>query len=224
MKKTSLRAVIFAIIKKVRKESGEVITVKRLTGKFSAARLRRPQLSGEQFRDRLKRGFILFIVGVFLVGGVGIYILIFFTGDNQEVGADLQKQLAEQQALQELKNKEEKPVEQSFIVGQPITELQVVDITPGTGAEATADSTVKVNYKGGLASNGQIFDQSSAPIELSLNQVIAGWKEGIPGMKVGGKRKLLIPAAKGYGQSGTPDGSIPPNSDLVFEVELVEVK
>ena len=87
-----------------------------------------------------------------------------------------------------------------------------------------ADSTIKVTYKGALAKNGKIFDQSAEPIELSLSQVIEGWKEGIPGMKVGGTRKIYIPAAKGYGEQGTPDGSIPPNSDLVFEVGLVEVK
>lgn len=197
--------------------------MKKLTDKLrGAGKLGKPQFDRDRFKDRLKRGFILLIVGVFLVGGIGIYLLVLFDGQNQSVGADDPQQAINQQLADQLRQKEN-TVDPAFVVSEPIGELKVIDINEGTGAAAQAGSTVKVNYKGALAVNGKVFDQSSEPIELSLNQVIAGWKEGIPGMKVGGKRKLLIPAAKGYGEAGAGD-SIPPNSDLVFEVELVEVK
>lgn len=178
-------------------------------------RMRRPHIDGDKVRDRATRVIIISAVVVFLVGSVGIYLFVLFGNDAADPSQTSQ---TSQQQTKEL------PVDQSMIVTDPITELKTEDIQEGTGAEAQAGSTVKVNYKGALATSGKIFDQSSQPIELSLDQVIDGWKEGIPGMKVGGKRKLLIPAAKGYGAQGTPDGSIPPNSDLVFEVELVEVK
>ena len=175
--------------------------------------MQRPVINGEKMRDRARRAVIIIAVAAFLVGSVGIYLFMLFTSDNQS--SDVSQTNQTQQ--------KEMPVDQSLIVKEPITELQKIDETVGTGAEAQAISTIKVNYKGALATTGQIFDQSQAPVELSLDQVIEGWKEGIPGMKVGGKRKLLIPAAKGYGAQGAGD-VIPPNSDLVFEVELVEVK
>lgn len=176
--------------------------------------VKRLNIDGEKVRDRIRRGLILFAVAAFLVGSVGIYIFVLFTSDGQ--GVDSSSQTAQTQT-------ETLTVEPAFIVNDPITELKTEDQQVGTGAEAKSDSTIKVKYKGGLAKNGQIFDQSTEPIELSLDAVIVGWKEGIPGMKVGGKRKLLIPAAKGYGEQGAGT-SIPANSDLVFEVELVEVK
>jgi FKBP-type peptidyl-prolyl cis-trans isomerase FkpA len=100
------------------------------------------------------------------------------------------------------------------------------DVQPGTGPTATAGRTVSVHYTGWLPS-GEEFDSSrprGEPIEFALGQdeVIEGWDEGIAGMKVGGRRKLVIPAPLGYGASG--GGPIPPNSVLVFDVELMAVK
>ena len=100
------------------------------------------------------------------------------------------------------------------------------DVQPGTGATATAGRTVSVHYTGWLPS-GEQFDSSrdrGEPIEFALGQdeVIEGWDEGIAGMKVGGRRKLVIPAPLGYGASG--GGPIPPNSVLVFDVELTAVR
>lgn len=105
----------------------------------------------------------------------------------------------------------------------PVTELKITDIKVGDGAEAKAGSTVSVMYVGAVASTGTIFQSSTEPISLSLDQVIQGWKDGIPGMKVGGTRQLVIPAAQAYG-ANSPDESIPPNSDLVFNVTLVNVQ
>ncbi len=106
------------------------------------------------------------------------------------------------------------------------TTLKSEDLKAGTGAEAVAGKTVSVHYTGWLT-NGQKFDSSldrGQPFEFKLGagQVIPGWDQGVQGMKVGGKRKLTIPPAMGYGERGA--GPIPPNSTLVFEVELLGVK
>jgi len=105
--------------------------------------------------------------------------------------------------------------------------IQVEDVREGTGKEAKRGSTVSVNYLGTLASNGQKFDSSydrNEPFTFKLGsgQVIEGWEKGIAGMKVGGKRILVIPPDKAYGDQEV-GGVIPANSTLKFEVELMDV-
>ena len=105
--------------------------------------------------------------------------------------------------------------------------LVVKDVVVGTGAEAKVGNMVSVNYTGKFA-DGKIFDSSiprGKPIEftLGIGQVIKGWDQGVSGMKVGGKRTLVIPPNLGYGAEGYP-GAIPGNATLYFEVELVGVK
>ncbi len=104
--------------------------------------------------------------------------------------------------------------------------LQITDEVVGSGAEAVAGKTISVNYLGTLT-DGTKFDSSydrGTPIEFTLGagQVISGWDNGFAGMKVGGKRKLVIAPEMGYGASAV--GTIPANSTLIFEVELVDVK
>jgi FKBP-type peptidyl-prolyl cis-trans isomerase len=104
--------------------------------------------------------------------------------------------------------------------------LMVTDEVVGTGAEAKAGDTVTVNYVGQLT-DGKVFDASANhgqpfSFTLGVGQVIKGWDEGVAGMKVGGKRKLVIPPALGYGSQAVGN-VIPANSTLVFEVELVSV-
>ena len=105
--------------------------------------------------------------------------------------------------------------------------LQFTDLEVGTGAEASAGQTVVVLYRGTLEDGSQ-FDASydrGQPFSFPLGagRVIKGWDEGVQGMKVGGKRKLVIPPDLGYGARGA-GGVIPPNATLIFEVELLEVK
>lgn len=100
--------------------------------------------------------------------------------------------------------------------------LYYVITTQGTGVNPQLSSNVTVNYKGYLTS-GSVFDQSAATgATFGLTQVIKGWQEGIPYFKKGGKGKLLIPSALGYGSQQT--GSIPANSVLIFDIELLNVQ
>jgi FKBP-type peptidyl-prolyl cis-trans isomerase len=108
----------------------------------------------------------------------------------------------------------------------PVSTLQIKDTVVGTGAEAKAGALITVHYVGTLT-NGQKFDSSvdrGQPFQFKLGEgrVIQGWEQGFAGMKVGGKRTLIIPASMGYGANQA--GSIPPNSTLVFEVELLKVE
>ncbi len=107
-------------------------------------------------------------------------------------------------------------------------ELQSTDVVVGTGAEAVSGKKVTVHYVGTLT-DGTKFDASKDPGQpfsfmLGAGQVIKGWDEGVVGMKVGGKRTLVIPGDLAYGAGGTPDGTIPPNATLKFEIELLGVE
>ena len=112
-------------------------------------------------------------------------------------------------------------------VTEPVTKLKIEDLVVGAGAEAKIGDTLSMNYTGWLQ-NGAKFDSSldhGQPFQFVLGRgnVIAGWDQGIVGMKVGGKRKLTIPPSLGYGANGA-GGVIPPNATLIFEVDLLEIK
>lgn len=121
----------------------------------------------------------------------------------------------------------EKP-EIDFPDGPPPTDLEITDLVEGSGEEATAGSTVSVHYVGVAHSTGEEFDASynrGAPLDfrLGIGQVIAGWDQGVQGMKVGGRRKLVIPPHLGYGDRGA-GGVIKPGETLIFVVDLLAVR
>ncbi len=176
-----------------------------------------------------QRAFALSLAILFIITTVGFSGYVVW---EMFKGKDSQSQSIEQELANSAKETKQ---EEDPLKGQPldnftpmpeVTELKIEDTKIGEGAEAKPESSVTVHYTGAIASTGKIFESSlgrGEPVSFPLAGVIAGWKEGIPGMKEGGKRRLIIPAEKAYGeQSPSPD--IPPNSDLVFDVELIKVQ
>ena len=116
---------------------------------------------------------------------------------------------------------------QNFTPLQTVNELKIEDLTEGSGSAVKSSDKVNVHYTGALASNGIIFQSSydfGEPVSFQLDQVIPGWTQGMIGMKEGGKRRLIIPAELAYGSSPPPSSGIPPNSALVFDVELLKIE
>lgn len=164
----------------------------------------------------VQRITIIIIALVMTVGTLGAYFIVIMQQNDQKAATNQQTQYPDF------------PVDATaYKVEGSVKELVKTDLKAGEGDEAKAGDKVKVHYKGTFAKTGQKFDSSydsGEPVEFELKEgaVIDGWVEGVPGMKVGGKRRLEIPSALGYGSQGYP-GAIPPNTDLVFEVELISV-
>lgn len=164
-------------------------------------------------RDRI---FALFGAILFLVTSVGLSIGVIWqmSQDNSNNTNATTKQEGNMLAGTKL---------EGFTPTNDITELKTVDLTPGTGKEVKASDTVTVDYTGAVASTGVIFQSSKdtgQPVSFPLDGVIAGWTEGMPGMKEGGTRRLLIPAEKAYGANPPQGSGIPANAALVFDVTL----
>lgn len=118
-------------------------------------------------------------------------------------------------------------VESTTMAKQKITEFKIEDIVVGNGPEVKSGDTVVMHYTGKF-DDGEKFDSSvdrGVPFEtvIGVGHVIQGWDKGVPGMKVGGKRKLYIPYTMAYGEEGAGD-AIPPLADLIFDVELLDIK
>lgn len=162
-----------------------------------------------------QRIVIWVIAFVLAFGTLGFYFMIILqNNDQQKSPQDITSQ-----------KEQELPVDPTaYKVDGDVTELQKIDLVEGTGAEAKPGDRLRVHYKGTIAQTGVKFDSSydrGEPIEFSLDELIQGWKDGIPGMKEGGKRRLIIPSDLAYGSQGNQ--GIPPDSDLVFEIELLAV-
>jgi FKBP-type peptidyl-prolyl cis-trans isomerase len=183
--------------------------------------------------NKRQRAFAGFFAGLFLLTSSALTIGVIWQAvqNNKAQPADSTTKAA--QAA--LKAKENPTVDSTklqgtklanFTPGTPITGLQEQDTTPGTGATIKPGDTVTVDYTGAVAATGTVFQSSKdtgQPVSFSLSGVIAGWSQGIPGMKVGGTRRLLIPAALAYGGSPPPNSGIPANADLVFDVTVHKI-
>jgi peptidylprolyl isomerase len=114
----------------------------------------------------------------------------------------------------------------NFTPVNDVPTLVIIDIVEGTGEPVQPNATITAHYTGAVAATGEVFQSSKdfgKPIQFGLNQVIKGWTDGVPGMKVGGKRRLVIPSEQAYG-SHPPGGSgIPADAPLVFDIELVSI-
>ena len=159
---------------------------------------------------------IIWVIAIVMAGGfIGSYFLLIIEN----------KQADQSKTTPVTQQKETTTVDPTaYKVSGKVTALQVTDLTPGSGAEVKAGDTLTVHYKGTIAQTGAKFDSSydrGEPATFGLGDVIPGWQQGMVGMKVGGKRRLIIPAALAYGDQART--GIPANSDLVFEVELLSV-
>lgn len=168
-------------------------------------------------RERIFAGFF---AGLFLLTSSALAIVVIYTmaTQNKKPAASSQTNQSNQPKLAGTQLANFTPT------ATPYTQLQEIDTTPGTGATVKPGAAITVDYTGALAKTGVIFESSKdsgQPAPIDLNKVIAGWSQGIPGMKVGGTRRLLIPAALGYGSQGK--ASIPANADLVFDVTVTKI-
>lgn len=190
-----------------------------------------------------------FLALLFLTSTVGATAYVVYQINNQGNGivdeTDEQKAIAEQIEAQreaEAASDGQQPCGQAtyaavdvrstpeVVSNDPVSDLVTVDVKEGEGEEVQPGDCVAALYYGTLAADGTRFDGNYAtgqPIEFSLdpnsqNTVIAGWQQGIPGMKVGGVRRIVIPADLAYGAQER--GGIPANSDLVFEVEIISTR
>ncbi len=163
--------------------------------------------------------------GTFLKGVFAIKDVV----SKQEVEENQKKQMAEQEAAMREMEAKEKNDREKYLTDNKISQMATpsgliyIETKKGSGAKPTATDIVKVHYTGKLL-DGTTFDSSverGQPVEFPLNQVIPGWTEGLQLMAKGGKAKLIIPSAIGYGPRG--QGPIPPFSTLVFDVELLDI-
>lgn len=165
------------------------------------------------------------VIVVILAFALGLVYL--FTRNKNLVSGEATNQSPVAQSLSEAQNTNAAQTATNMPQASNTNGLKIEDEKVGTGTEAVAGKSVTVNYVGTLL-DGTKFDSSydrNQPFTFNLGagEVIKGWDQGVAGMKIGGKRKLTIPADLGYGAAGAPP-VIPPNATLVFEVELLEVK
>ncbi len=154
-----------------------------------------------------------------IIAGSAVGILVYYVAANKQQAAE-EEQISDIQSLIDTETR----YMENYQPQASVSALQTIDLTTGTGEAVQPGATVTVNYTGALAATGVIFESSydsGQPATFPLDGVIAGWTQGIPGMQVGGKRRLIIPASLAYGERASE--KIPANSDLVFDVELVSI-
>jgi FKBP-type peptidyl-prolyl cis-trans isomerase FkpA len=179
-----------------------------------------------------QRAFALTIAFIFLVTTIATTALVIITIINDGKSSDSSTTSLNDTNLQATDNAEGSANKlagtklQNFTPVESVSSLQSTDLKQGDGEEVKPGAQVTAHYTGAVAATGVIFQSSKdggQPIPFSLDGVIKGWTDGVPGMKVGGIRRLVIPADQAYG-ANPPEGSgIPANAVLVFDIELTAV-
>ena len=166
--------------------------------------------------------------GIAVALALAVVVFFFVFGGLSLFNQPQQPQTAAVDQTQQLPTASTTSITPTTMPTEPVTQLEITDEVVGTGAAAAAGDSVTVNYVGSLT-DGTVFDASAShgtasfTFTLGKGQVIKGWDEGIVGMKVGGKRRLVIPASLAYGNQAVGN-VIPANATLIFEVELLNVQ
>ena len=197
----------------------------------------------ENFTPNWQRIVIAIIAIVMILGTIaGLVFMIWSTQDrNASLDAVAEEEYLEQlQLAQEEYKQQMAELRKSYrgldgyadrvtsFDAAAVTGLTTEVLKEGSGATISADDTVEVNYAG-WTPDGQIFDSTksegsdAAPAEFALSDLVEGWAEGLSGQKVGGVYLLTIPADKAYGEYGSPDGSIAPNTPIRFMIEVIDI-
>ncbi|HET7301993.1 MAG TPA: FKBP-type peptidyl-prolyl cis-trans isomerase [Candidatus Saccharimonadales bacterium] len=176
--------------------------------------------------SKRERVFVLTGLIVFIISTCSFSALVIWTmtkgndsKDTTSSNTNKEKKVDQKDKLEGTKLKDFGPV-------SDVKELKITDLQEGKGSVVKAGDTVTVDYTGAVAATGVIFQSSidsGQPVTFSLDQVIDGWKEGMVGMKIGGKRRLIIPADKAYGANPPQNSGIPANAPLVFDVTLYSI-
>lgn len=178
-----------------------------------------------------QRAFALTIALIFLVTTVATSVFVIMAIINDNKTANSNTQTSDQSNTNDTTKPKEGALQgtklNNFTPVTTVDSLQKIDLVAGTGEEVKPGATVTAHYTGAVAATGIIFQSShdsGQPIPFGLNQVIKGWTDGVPGMKVGGTRRLIIPADQAYGANPPAGSGIPANAPLVFDIELTAVQ
>jgi len=187
-----------------------------------------------QYSEYGKRVGSLMLAGVFLITSLAFTGVVIWESLNNEKKDDALKSLQESPNQQQTNPTGENMLKGTQLanftpITTPVTELQIIDLTEGTGAVVPEGATITADYTGAYVVNGEIFESSKdsgQPATFPLSGVIPGWTQGVPGMKVGGIRRLVIPGTLAYGEAPegyTPGSGSRPLGPLVFDIELVSL-
>ncbi len=190
-------------------------------------------------KEYVRRFGSLFLASLFLITTIGFTALVFWQTKDQQSKEDELQSLVDDSTTDDTNELEVTQGEENMLKGTtlagftpitaPVSELQIIDLTAGTGDTVAEGATITAHYTGAYAVNGEIFESSKdsgQPATFPLANVIQGWQQGVPGMKVGGVRRLVIPGPLAYGAA--PEGYTPGSTDrplgtLIFDIELVSI-
>ena len=181
-----------------------------------------------------ERFFALILALLFLASSVAVSGIVIWQIQQQKKIENSMQSASEEAAGADKKEPKEGQLQGTKLANyaptdKPAEKLEIIDIKEGTGEPVKASDMITAHYTGAYAVNGEIFESSKdsgQPAEFPLSGVIKGWQEGVPGMKVGGVRRLVIPGALAYGEAPagyTPGSGSRPLGTLVFDIELVKI-